>query len=408
MKAVFFTNEFPPYVYGGAGVHVDYLTRELAKHIDVEVHCFGDQQIFEKHLAVASCPPMDEIECADPRFEKVLDAIWRNLRMTSNIKNADIIHCHTWYSHFAGLLARQLYGVPMVLTTHSFEPSRPWKEEQLGRAYRLSSWIERMAMEQCDGIIAVSEGMKSDACRFFKVNSSKITTIHNGIDLDEYCSKTSYEALTKYGIDPKVPYVLFVGRITRQKGIIHLVRAIEHIKKDAAIVLCAGAPDTPEISAEMRELVAQAKLKHENVIWIEEMVSKKDVIELYSHATVFCCPSVYEPFGIINLEAMACGTPVVASAVGGIPEIVVDGETGFLVPFKPISPTQSEPLEPELFSRNLAERINDLLIDHAKREAFAKAGRKRALQFFSWRTIAEATLSYYQRVIEQAKSKASE
>lgn len=406
MKAIFFTNEFPPHIYGGAGVHVDYLTRELAKHIDVEVHCFGDQRIAEGRLAAIGCVPASGIEYADPRFSKAVDAMERNLRMASNIRDADIVHCHTWYAHFAGLLAKQLYGVPMVLTTHSFEPSRPWKAEQLGRAYHLSSWVERMAMEQSDGIIAVSKGMQQDACRFFDIDPAKVSVIHNGIDLEEYRKKSSGEALVKYGIDPAIPFVLFVGRITRQKGIIHLVRAIEHLSRDAAVVLCAGAPDTPEIASEMRQAVEEARRHHPRVLWIEEMVPKKDVIELYSHAVVFCCPSVYEPFGIINLEAMACETPVVASAVGGIPEIVVDGETGSLVPFERVSADVSEPKDPAKLSRDLAMRVNELLADGAKREAFGRAGRKRVEDIFSWRAIAKTTLEYYQRVISMARGRA--
>ncbi|MFH0798774.1 MAG: glycogen synthase [Pseudomonadota bacterium] len=405
MKAAIFTNEFPPHIYGGAGVHVDYLTRELAKQIEVEVHCFGDQRVKDGNLTVIGHGHADGIELADARFEKAIDAIDRDLRMACNIKGADIVHCHTWYSHFAGLLARNLYAVPMVLTTHSFEPSRPWKEEQLGGAYRVSSWVERTAMVESDGVIAVSEGMKRDACRLFGIDAGKVTVIHNGIDLDEYRPKPSAGALKKYGIDPALPYVLFVGRITRQKGIIHLVRAIEHLRKDAAIVLCAGAPDTPQISAEMRQAVDLAKKKHGKVLWIEQMVEKKDVIELYSHAAVFCCPSVYEPFGIINLEAMACETPVVASAVGGIPEIIVPGETGFLISYDKASEETGEPRDPAKFSRALAEKINELLADEPKRTAFAKAGRRRVEEKFSWKAIAESTISYYERIIRESGKK---
>ena len=403
MKVVFFTNEFAPNIYGGAGVHVDYLTKELAKHVDVEVHCFGDQHLTEGRLSAFGCKAADGIEYADPRFSKAIDAMERNLRMASNIKGADIVHCHTWYAHFAGVVARQLYGVPMVLTTHSFEPSRPWKAEQLGRAYHLSSWIERTAMNESDGIIAVSKGMKDDACRYFGVDPAKVDVIYNGIDLDEYRKKPGRDALAKYKIDPSSPFVLFVGRITRQKGIIHLVRAIEHISKDVQIVLCAGAPDTPEIAQEMRAAVEEAKRHHPRVLWIEEMVPKKDVIELYSEASVFCCPSVYEPFGIINLEAMACETPVVASAVGGIPEILIDGETGYLIPIDRVSADVSEPKDPAKFSRDLADKINHLFSDKGKCAAFSKAGRRRVEEVFSWRAIADTTLDYYKKVIEKAK-----
>lgn len=399
MKVVFFTNEYPPNVYGGAGVHVDYLSRELARHVDVEVHCFGNQIEDMKGLIVRGHESGVLPECSDPKFEKVIDALTRNLAMASCLKGADIVHCHTWYSHFAGLIARQLYQIPMVLSTHSFEPSRPWKVEQLGSAYHLSSWIEKMAMEQSDGIIAVSEGMKRDALRFFDVPAEKIEVIYNGIDPDEYRYVDSVDALKKYDVDPSVPYVLFVGRITRQKGIIHLVRAIEHIDRNAQIVLCAGVPDTPEIASEMRSAVEKAKRANDNVIWIEEMVPKKDVIELYGHAAVFCCPSVYEPFGIINLEAMACETAVVASGVGGIPEILVDGVTGYLVSYERVSESDTEPKDPAGFSRALAEKINLLLSDEGRRTSFGKAGRKRVEDVFSWRAIAKTTADYYKRVV---------
>lgn len=399
MKVVFFTNEYPPYIYGGAGVHVDYLSRELAKLADVEVHCFGDQASTAGNLRVKGHQDVHKMDVSDERFKKALDALSRNIEMAACLKDADIVHCHTWYSHFAGLLARQLYQIPMVLSTHSLEPSRPWKVEQLGNAYHLSSWVEKTAIEQCEGIIAVSNEMKKDTERYFNVSAGKITVIYNGIDLEEYKPAISKTALEKYNIDPNIPYVLFVGRITRQKGIIHLVKAIKDINKDAAIVLCAGAPDTPEISREMRSAVDEGKKTHDKVIWIEEMVPKKDVIELYTHAAVFCCPSVYEPFGIINLEAMACETPVVASRVGGIPEIIVNGETGYLVDVDPISEDNSEPKDPEGFSKRLAGRVNELLGDDNRRASFAKAGRKRAEDIFSWSAIAKQTLDYYKSLV---------
>jgi len=401
MKAVFFTNEYPPNVYGGAGVHVEYLTRELSQLMDVEVHFFGDDGHMGGNPSVFGHPETSDIECIDLRFAKVLDALDRNIRMSSALSDADIVHCHTWYSHFAGMLSRQLYDVPMVLTTHSFEPSRPWKAKQLGNAYRVSSWVERMAMEQSDGIIAVSEGMKRDAMNFFDVDEKKIEVIYNGIDVDEYQFTESVDALRRYSINPDKPYVLFVGRITKQKGIIHLVRAVEHIDKNVQIVLCAGAPDTDEIAGEMRKAVESAKCFNENLIWIEKMLPKKDVIELYGHASVFCCPSVYEPFGIINLEAMACSTPVVASKVGGIPEIVVDGVTGYLVPFEPSVLDDSEPKDAVAFSRNLADSVNRILSDKDMARKFGETGRKRVEDLFSWKAIANVTASYYERIISR-------
>ncbi|MBF0104597.1 MAG: glycosyltransferase [Deltaproteobacteria bacterium] len=429
MKVVFFTNEFPPNIYGGAGVHVDYLTRELSRFMDVEVHCFGDQNLGGNRLTATGHAPDKNIVCGDPRFLKAVGALSTNLRMVGNLKDADIVHCHTWYTHFAGLVARQLYQIPMVLTTHSFEPSRPWKVEQLGNAYHLSSWVERMAMEQSDGIIAVSQGMKKDALKYmnskvdgarvhssqnegmqpresqvsnlFNIDASKIEVIYNGIDLDEYRPASSKEALKKYSIDIDIPYVLFVGRITRQKGIIHLVHAVRHISKNTQIVLCAGAPDTQDIAKEMHAAVNEAKKYHDKIIWIEEMVPKKEVIQLYTHAAVFCCPSVYEPFGIINLEAMACETAVVASAVGGIPEIIVPGQTGVLVPFEARSDVDPEPRDPAQYALQLAIEINQLLADPAKRHTFEKAARKRVEAVFGWQAIAKATYEYYQRVVKK-------
>lgn len=398
MKAVIFTNEFPPNVYGGAGVHVDYLTKEMSQLIDVDVQCFGDQKGSIGKISVTGNKPDDGINYSDPRFAKAVEAMSINLRQVSNLKGIDIVHCHTWYAQFAGLVARQLYQVPMVLTTHSLEPSRPWKVEQLGNAYHLSSWIERTAVEQCEGIIAVSKQMKEDVLRMFNVKEDKITIIHNGIDLKEYSHTIASEARNKFNVRLDKPYVLFVGRITRQKGIIHLVHAIKHINPNVQIVLCAGAPDTKEIAEEMRSAVNEARKTHNDIIWIEEMVTKKEAIEFYSNAAVFCCPSVYEPFGIINLEAMACNTPVVASAVGGIPEVVVDGETGFLVPFKSVSKDNSEPTDPEGFSRLMAEKINAVLADENMRKRFGELGRKRVEEHFSWSGIAKKTVEYYKQL----------
>jgi starch synthase len=399
VKVLFLTNEYPPHIYGGAGVHVDYLSRELARTIDVEVRCFGDQHLEKGRLKVTGF----DIDTRDFTCPEKLQSAFAAVRRctdfnTTNI-DADLVHCHTWYSHFGGILAKKNYGVPLVITVHSLEPLRPWKREQLGGGYDFSLWIEKTALEMADAVIAVSNETRHDIERLFAVDPKRVHVIHNGIDLDEYRKMNSTDALRRHGIDLARPYLLFVGRITRQKGIVHLVRAIPFMDPDFQIVLCAGAPDTPEIAAEMQEAVKQAKQKRPDVIWIEEMLDRPEAIELYSHAAVFCCPSVYEPFGIINLEAMACETAVVASAVGGIKEVVVDGETGFLVPLEQMKESPFMPLDPGKFSRDLAERINQLMRAPALREKFGKAGRKRAEEMFSWSAIAEKTKALYASLV---------
>jgi starch synthase len=394
-KVLFLTNEYPPHIYGGAGVHVDYLSRELAKTIDVEVRCFGDQHFEEGRLKVTGFDvDMSDFTCPE-KLQSAFGAVQRCIDFNTTNVDADLVHCHTWYSHFGGILAKKNYGIPLVVTVHSLEPLRPWKREQLGGGYDFSLWIEKTALEMADAVIAVSNATRHDIERLFAVDPKRVHVIHNGIDLDEYRKVDSTEALRRHGIDPARPYLLFVGRITRQKGIVHLVRAIPFMDPDFQIVLCAGAPDTPEIAAEMQEAVKQAKLKRQEVIWIEEMLDRPAAIEFYSHAAVFCCPSIYEPFGIINLEAMACETAVVASAVGGIKEVVVDGETAFLVPLDQMKESPFMPLDPEKFSRDLAERINQLMRNPALREKFGKAGRRRAEEMFSWSAIAEKTKALY-------------
>ena len=404
MRIALFTNEYPPHVYGGAGVHVEYLSRELA-HVDggthrVDVLCFGEQHSTHGNLRVRGVAPAVTFPAQDPRHAKLLDALVRNLAMAGAAEAPDIVHCHTWYAQLAGCLARPLTGAKLVLTTHSLEPHRPWKVEQLGTAYHATTWIERTAYENADGVIAVSRAMKEDVQSLYGVDPERVRVIHNGIDPDEYRPRHSPAALRRLGVDPDLPIVLFVGRITRQKGILHLVRAIRYMTPGVQVVLCAGAPDTPAIADEMTALVKEAKQDaNADVIWIPEMLPKEDVIVLYSHAAVFVCPSVYEPFGIINLEAMACETPVVASAVGGIPEIVVPGETGLLVPLHPESASSAEPRDPDGFSRALAEAVNVLMADAARRTAMGKAARARVLAQFSWRHIAEVTSAFYRELI---------
>jgi len=396
VKVLFLTNEYPPHIYGGAGVHVGYLTRELAKTMPVEVRCFGDQRFEKGNLKVTGFElDTSGFTCPEP-LKSAFGAVRRCTDFNTTNIDADIVHCHTWYSHFGGILAKQNYGIPLVITVHSLEPLRPWKREQLGGGYDFSLWIEKTALEMADAIIAVSSETKRDIERLFDVDPARVHVIHNGIDLKEYYKVDSTDALKRYGIDPNKPYLLFVGRITRQKGIIYLVRAIQYMDPHFQIVLCAGAPDTPAIATEMKDAVENATKKRSDVIWIAEMIDRNAVTELYSHAAMFCCPSIYEPFGIINLEAMACETAVVASAVGGIKEVVVDGETGFLVLLEQMKESPFEPLDPAKFSRDLAAKINQLMGDITLREKFGKAGRKRAEEKFSWSAIAQKTKALYE------------
>ena len=404
MRIAFFTNEYPPNVYGGAGVHVEYLSRELARadggaH-QVQVYAFGDQRLDEANLRVRGVDPKVEIPAQDPRHGRLLDALVRDLAMVGAVESPDIVHCHTWYSHLGGCLAQQLTGARLVLTTHSLEPHRPWKAEQLGSAYQATTWIERTAYQNADGVVAVSEAMKADVQVLYGVDPARVRVIHNGIDPDEYRPTEAPDVLRRHGVDPSVPIVLFVGRITRQKGILHLVRAIRHMHGELQVVLCAGSPDTPEIGEEMRALVEQAKAEADvPITWIAAMLPKEDMIAFYSHASVFVCPSVYEPFGIINLEAMSCETPVVASAVGGIPEIVVPGETGLLVAFEAEGGGSAEPRDAEAFSHALASAVNELMGDAERRERMGLAARQRVLEKFSWAAIAEQTISFYQDLL---------
>ncbi len=395
MKALFLTNEFPPDVYGGAGVHVEYLTRELAKLITVEARTFGRQNEPGANPAVRGFPVDSASFAAPKQLRSVFAAAERAVQWNGAGIDADVVHCHTWYSHLGGIFARLNYGIPLVITVHSLEPLRPWKREQLGRGYDFSCWVEKTALEMADAVVCVSQETRGDVSRLFNVAPDRMRMIYNGIDPDEYHPDQPSGHLLGLGVDPSRPFVLFVGRIARQKGIIHLVRAIRHFDPGFQVVLAAGAPDTPEIAAEMKAAVAEIQAHRGGVVWIEQMLPKPIVRELYAHAGVFCCPSIYEPFGIINLEAMACGTAVVASAVGGIKEVVVNGETGLQVSLEQQTESPFEPVDPEKFARDLAAAVNALMRDPERRAAMGAAGRKRAVEKFSWAAIARQTADLY-------------
>ncbi len=404
MRVALLTNEYPPHVYGGAGVHIDHLSRELAKLCEVKVFCFGEQKVESGPLQVEGFAPLP-VNCLDKRHEGAYNALSRNLAMSAAMEGFDLVHCHTWYTHFAGVLARTVHQIPLVLTTHSLEPSRPWKAEQLGQGgYNLSCWIEGTAYKTADGVMAVSQGMSRDAQRFYGVSPSRIGIVHNGIDLSECRTEADPAHLESLGIDTARPFVLFVGRITRQKGIHHFLHAARHLDDKAQIVLAASSPDTPEMEAEVEEAVKFLKLTRSGVVWIRDAVDRDRLASLYAGAAVFVCPSIYEPFGITNLEAMGSKTPVVASHVGGIPEIITEGETGHLVTFSPVSDTDPEPQAPELFARDLALRINALLRDPAKAARMGEAARERVEKVFSWPAIARQTLEFYQSTIGRYKA----
>ena len=399
MKALILTNEYPPNVYGGAGMHVAELTRELRSRIAVEVRAFGDQDEAAEGWRVRGYPRRPDLPPGDERLRPAWDAFARDLAMAADPTDADLAHCHTWYSHLAGLLVQRAYAVPLVVTVHSLEPLRPWKREQLAGGYDLSSWVERTALESADAVIAVSQGTRDDVLAHFEVAPDRVHVIHNGIDADFFAPDPATAALTRYGIDPNIPYVLFVGRMTRQKGIVHLVRAIRHLAPGIGVVLAAGQPDTPELAAEVEAGVADAQRERHNVVWIPQMLSREEIWQLYSHAAAFVCPSVYEPFGIINLEAMACARPVVAAAVGGIPEVVVEGETGVLVQVELRADEPMTPVDPDRFAHDLADAVNALMADPVRREALGAAGRRRAVEQFSWSSIADQTVALYRSLM---------
>ncbi len=387
LSVALLSREYPPEVYGGAGVHVEYLARELVRRVAVQVHCFGEPRSAPE--VARTYQPWSELS-GGAAHGAALETMSVDLAMAARLEGVTLAHSHTWYANFAGHLAKLLYGIPHVMTSHSLEPLRPWKAEQLGGGYAVSCFIEKTCIEAADAVVAVSSGMKQDILAAYPaVEPARVHVIHNGIDLAEYQRDERTDVLEQRGIDASRPYVVFVGRITRQKGVTHLLEAARFIDPGAALVLCAGAPDTPEIAAEVRALVDELRGSR-SVVWIDEMLPRPEVVQILSHASVFVCPSVYEPFGIVNLEAMACGVPVVASAVGGIPEIVVEGETGLLVPLDD---------DRAAFARAIAASVNAVLADAAIGRRMGAAGRRRVEQHFAWSAIAERTLELYQALV---------
>ncbi len=404
MRVTYLTNEYPPHIYGGAGVHIDHLSRRISEIDDTEVDVvhFGDpaEKVLGKGLESRGAPSIPGLPHQRPEHGKVMDTLGRNLHMIGLAEPSDIVHGHTWYTHLAGCIAKQLWQAKLVLTTHSLEPHRPWKAEQLGTGYNVSSWIERTAYQNADGIIAVSEQMRRDVIQLYGVADERVAVIPNGIDLNEFTTQTNDDLLRSLGIDADVPYVLFVGRITRQKGISHLLRAAEMLPDGTQLVLCAGAPDTPELAREVEAAVERLQASGAlRVVWIAEMLPRVQVARIYAGAAIFCCPSVYEPFGIINLEAMASGVPVVGSRVGGIPEVVVEGETGLLVDVHPDPGAGFAPRNPEAFEKGLADALTTLLADPQRAQAMGAAGRARVEERFAWTAIAEQTRVFYERLI---------
>ncbi len=396
-RVALLTREYPPDIYGGAGVHVEYLSRELSKLVDVGVYCFGEPR--DDPLVVGAYEPWDAL--AKDGKGGALRAVSVDLRMAENVETADLVHSHTWYANFGGYMAQILYDLPHVMTCHSLEPLRPWKAEQLGPGYRLSSWVERAAIEHADRVIAVSEAMRDDVMKVYPaVDATKVKVVYNGIDPEEFFPDPRTDGPDRLGVDPDAPMVLFVGRVTRQKGITYLLDAARSFDPDAQVVFCAGAPDTPEIEQEVRAEVAELAERRKGVFWFEEMLARPELVQFMSHASVFVCPSIYEPFGLINVEAMACGVPVVASAVGGIPEIVKDGETGLLVPLEPSGDAFGTPADPSAFAAGIAERVNQLLAVPSLASQFGAAGRRRALAEFTWGAVAKKTAEVYSEAIE--------
>ncbi|MGO1166878.1 MAG: glycogen synthase [Janibacter sp.] len=398
MRVDILTREYPPAVYGGAGVHVAELTRALRERgdTDVRVRCFGDPR---DEGGTTAYPDPQGLAGANP----ALTTMGVDLTMAADCDGADLVHSHTWYANFAGHTASLLHGAPHIVSAHSLEPLRPWKAEQLGGGYRLSSWVERTAYESAAGVIAVSHGMRADILRSYPdIDPDRVHVVHNGIDAQVWQPQEDHEVLRHHGVDPERPSVVFVGRITRQKGLPHLLRAAGELAEDVQLVLCAGAPDTPELLAEVEELIGRLRERRDGVIWIPEMLPRREVIALLTSATVFACPSVYEPLGIVNLEAMACGLPVVATATGGIPEVVVDGETGWLVPIEQVEDGTGVPVDAARFEADLAAALCEAVADPQRAAGRGAAGRERAVASFSWSSIGDRTMDVYSGVLDHS------
>ncbi len=396
MRIDLITKEYPPHIYGGAGVHVAELVKVLRKTIEVKVRCFGE--VRDESDTFAYTHPAD-FDSANP----ALQTMATDLAMVSDMASTDLVHSHTWYANFAGQVASKLHGVPHLITAHSLEPLRPWKEQQLGGGYLLSSYIEKSAYEDATGIIAVSAGMRDDILRAYpQIDPAKVTVVHNGIDLEAFQAAKDLDSVRAHGVDPDQRSVLFVGRITKQKGLPYLLKAARDLPADVQLVLAAGAPDTPQILQEVTDLVEELRKIRSNVIWIQKHLSRPELIALLSSATVFACPSIYEPLGIVNLEAMACSIPVVATATGGIPEVVAHNQTGLLVPIEQLKDGSGTPIDEARFVSDFAAALNQML-DSSQLREFGEAGRTRVEQHFSWSSIADQTLSVYRRAIDNFK-----
>lgn len=393
MRVDLLTREYPPEIYGGAGVHVAELVRALRRDIDVQVRCFGGPRDEAGTTAYATPAEFATANAA-------LATMGVDLLMAQDAAGADLVHSHTWYANFAGFTAKQLHGIPHVVTAHSLEPLRPWKAEQLGGGYRVSSWVEKTAFEDADAVIAVSNGMRRDILRSYPgIDPERVSVVYNGIDLTDWKPNDDPDQVRALGVDPDRPSIVFVGRITRQKGLPYLLRAARSLPADVQLVLCAGAPDTPEIMAEVSGLVAELGETREGVVWIDRHLPRNELTALLTAATAFVCPSVYEPLGIVNLEAMACGAAVVGTATGGIPEVVDDGVTGVLVPIEQHDDGTGTPLDPDRFVADLAEALTRVASDPARAREMGAAGRVRAEQHFAWDAIATATRELYERVL---------